>query len=598
MPSAETTRTSVREPEPVRPTKEDEVAAAGSELIGGPIGRRALLGASWWTPVRVIALVAIGMFALGMVQKLPCYDSGWFFGASTQYTHACYSDIPHLYQGRGFADGLVPYFDKLPGDMDYLEYPVLTGLFMEVAAWLTPGGGSIQHQEQIYWMVNAGMLMVCAAVIAVCTARTHRRRPWDGLLVAFAPAFALTATINWDLLAVALLAAAMLMWSRGRSLAFGILLGLATAAKFYPFLLMGPLLVLCWRAGKWREFGNALMGAVGAWLVVNLPVMYLAPEGWAKFYSFSQTRGIDFGSVFLFVSTWWKIPISYQTANAWALVMMVLVCVAMATLALTAPRRPRFAQLAFLIIAAFILTNKVYSPQYVLWLIPLAALARPKWRDFLIWQACEVAYFLGIWLYLAYTTSGDAHKGLSSHGYQFAIAAHLLGTLYLCAVVVRDILMPERDVVRRAGEDDPSGGVLDGAEDAFVLGAAAHPPRHAAHFDGPQVEWGNGGGGSGRQFALSEQGSGLSPRGNAKGRTRYLCTAFRLCSKGQRSCSGISAPRCGRTVWWCAADGPPVRRRPSAPRRPTARRGSTPACAAARRTSAACPPRRTEKGSG
>ncbi|GAA4953110.1 hypothetical protein GCM10023238_19340 [Streptomyces heliomycini] len=46
-------------------------------------------------------------------------------------------------------------------------------------------------------------------------------------------AFALTATINWDLLAVALTAAAMLMWSRGRSLAFGVLLGLATAAKLY-----------------------------------------------------------------------------------------------------------------------------------------------------------------------------------------------------------------------------------------------------------------------------------------------------------------------------------------------------------------------------
>ena len=144
------------------------------------------------------------MFALGMVQKLPCYDGAWFFGASSQYTHACYSDIPHLYQGRGFADGLVPYFDKIPGDMEYLEYPVLTGVFMEVAAWLTPGSGTIQKQEQWYWMVNAGMLMACAAVIAVCCARIHHRRPWDGLLVALAPAFALTATINWDLLAVAL----------------------------------------------------------------------------------------------------------------------------------------------------------------------------------------------------------------------------------------------------------------------------------------------------------------------------------------------------------------------------------------------------------
>lgn len=502
MPSAETTHTSAQppsaqEPEPVLPTKEDEVAAAGSELFGGPIGRRVLYATGWWSPVRVIVLVALGMFALGMVQKFPCYDGAWFFGASSQYTHACYSDIPHLYQGRGFADGLVPYFDRLPGDMEYLEYPVLTGVFMEVASWFTPGSGSIQHQEKVYWMVNAGMLMVCTAVIAVCVARIHRRRPWDALLVALAPAFALTATINWDLLAVALTAAAMLMWSRGRALAFGVLLGLATAAKLYPVLLLGPLLILCWRAGKWREFATGLLGAAGAWLAVNLPVMLGAPEGWAKFYTFSQERGVDFGSFWLILSQRMDSPLSTDTVNTLATVLMLLSCLGVAALGLTAPRRPRFAQLAFLVVAAFVLTNKVYSPQYVLWLVPLAALARPRWRDFLIWQACEVAYFLGIWMYLAYTTSGDAHKGLPTEGYQLAIAVHLLGTLYLCAVVVRDILMPERDPVRRAGDDDPSGGALDGAPDVFALGAAARPPRHAAHAtEGTYVKWGTSDGAS------------------------------------------------------------------------------------------------------
>ncbi|MCX3059839.1 glycosyltransferase family 87 protein [Streptomyces beihaiensis] len=492
MPSAETMQVNPQQPDPVLPTAEDTVAAAGSEFIGGPLGRRALLGASWWTPVRVIALVILGMFALGMVQKLPCYDGAWFYGASSQYTHACYSDVPHLYQGRGFADGLVPYFDKLPGDMDYLEYPVLTGVFMEVAAWLTPGSGTIQHQEQVYWMVNAGMLMICAAVIAVCVARTHRRRPWDGLLVALAPAFALTATINWDLFAVALTAAAMLMWSRGRSLAFGVLLGLATAAKLYPVLLLGPLLVLCWRAGKWRAFGMATLGAVVSWLVVNLPVMAFATAGWAKFYTFSQERGVDFGSFWLIIAQHRSTPLDKDTVNLLAVALMLLACLGIAALTLTAPRRPRFAQLAFLVVAAFILTNKVYSPQYVLWLIPLAALARPKWRDFLVWQACEVTYYLGIWLYLAYTTSGDKHQGLPTLGYQVAIGIHLLGTLYLCAVIVRDIWLPERDVVRRSGDDDPSGGVLDGADDAFVLGQAAHPPRHAVHaVEGPAtVNWG------------------------------------------------------------------------------------------------------------
>jgi uncharacterized membrane protein len=496
-PGAETPSTSAyepvspQEPEPVRPTKEDEVARAGSELLGGPLGRRALSAAQWWSPVRVIALIAIGMFALGMVQKLPCYNGAWFSGASSQYTRACYSDIPHLYEGRGFADGLVPYFDKLPGDMEYLEYPVLTGIFMEMASWVTPGSGSIQHQEKIYWMVNAGILMVCTAVVAVCVARTHRRRPWDALLVALAPAFALTATINWDLLAVALTAAAMMMWARARALAFGILLGLATAAKLYPVLLLGPLLILCWRAGRWREFGAGLLGAVGTWLAVNLPVILLAGEGWSKFYTFSQERDVDFGSFWLILNQRMQSPLPVDTVNTLAVALMLLACLAIGALGLTAPRRPRFAQLAFLVVAAFILTNKVYSPQYVLWLIPLAALARPRWRDFLIWQACEVAYFLGIWMYLAYTTSGDAHKGLPTEGYQVAIAIHLLGTLYLCAVVVRDILMPERDVVRRGGDDDPSGGALDGAEDVFVLGPVAQPARPVAHSaEGPFVKWG------------------------------------------------------------------------------------------------------------
>ncbi|MEU1376844.1 glycosyltransferase 87 family protein [Streptomyces triculaminicus] len=491
---------SARDDQLVRPTVEDEVAAAGSELIGGPVGRRALIGVNWWTPVRVIALVAIGMFALGMVQKLPCYDHGWFFGATTQYTHACYSDIPHLYSGRGFDEGLLPYFDRIPqslsGGMDYLEYPVLTGLFMEVAALLTPGGGTLQDRERMYWFINAGMLLACTAVIAVCAARTHRRRPWDALLIALAPAFALTATINWDLFAVALTAAAMLMWSRGRAVAAGVLIGLAAAAKLYPALLLGPLLVLCWRAGRMRAFLGAAAAAVGAWLVVNLPVMLMYDaggfhirEGWAKFYTFSQDRPVDFGSVWLFISQRTGDPLN--DANDYATLLMILGCLGMAALGLCAPRRPRFAQLAFLVVALFILVNKVYSPQYVLWLVPLAALARPKWRDFLIWQACEVMYYLGIWFYLAYTGSGDKHQGLPPEGYQLAIIVHLLGTLYLCALVVRDILKPERDVVRRDGSDDPSGGVLDGAPDIFVLGPARRE-RHAELSQGARVQWGTG----------------------------------------------------------------------------------------------------------
>ncbi|ARQ69772.1 glycosyltransferase family 87 protein [Streptomyces marincola] len=488
----------------VRPTEQDDVAAAGSELIGGPVGRRAGRGGGRWAPVRVIALIAIGVFALGMAQKAPCYGSGWFESATDQYTHACYSDIPHLYQGRGFADGVTPYFESIPAELSsglqYLEYPVLTGLFMQVAAWLTPEGTSNPHPAQTYWLVNAALLMLCAVVIAVCVTRIHRHRPWDGLLVAMAPALALTATINWDLLAVALTCAALLMWSRSRPLLGGVLLGLATAAKLYPILLLGPIFVLCWRAGRWRAFLLAAGGAVGAWLAVNLPVLIPAREGWATFYTFSEERPVDFGSVWLIIQQ--RTNAELDGVNIYATALVVLGCAAITVLALSAPRRPRLAQLAFLVVALFILTNKVYSPQYVLWLIPLAALARPRWRDFLIWQGGEVLYFLGVWMYLA-RLNGENQQGLAAGGYQLAICAHLLGTAYLCAVIVRDILRPERDPVRQDGSDDPGGGVLDGAKDAFTLRSAPTQPPVPTAF----VDWGV----SGRTLPTPTTGRSLPP---------------------------------------------------------------------------------------
>ncbi|MFI7274078.1 glycosyltransferase family 87 protein [Streptomyces sp. NPDC049879] len=472
----------------VRPTVQDEVAAAASELIGGPAGRRAMPGTDRRNPLRVVALVMIGMFALGMAQKAPCYDGGWFESPTAQYTHACYSDIPHLYTGRGFAEGLTPYFDSLPerisGGMEYLEYPVLTGLFMQVTAWVTPD--SVAQPERLYWMTNSGLLMICAVIIALCVSRTHAHRPWDGLLVALAPALALTATINWDLLAVALTAAALLMWSRSRPMAAGLLIGLATAAKLYPALLLGPLFILCLRAGRWRAFGATAGAAVAAWLAVNLPVMIGAPDGWAKFYTFSEERAVDFGSFWLIIAQ--RTESELGAVNTYATGLVALGCLALGVLALRAPRRPRLGQLAFLVVALFIVTNKVYSPQYVLWLIPLAVLARPRWRDFLIWQTCEVLYFLGIWMYLAYLNSED-HDGLSVDGYQWAILLHLFGTLWFGAMVIRDIVRPEYDVIRRDGSDDPGGGVLDGAPDVFTLRRAEVPTAQPAAY----VDWGTRG---------------------------------------------------------------------------------------------------------
>jgi uncharacterized membrane protein len=115
-------------------------------------------------------------------------------------------------------------------------------------------------------------------------------------------------------------------------------------------------------------------------------------------------------------------------------------------LGLRAPETPRLAQLGFLVVVGFLLVNKVYSPQYALWLLPLAALARPRWRDQLIWQAGEIYYFASVWWYLGgyLNPSGGGDVGF----YWLAVAVRVAAELYLTAVVVRDVLLPEYDVVR------------------------------------------------------------------------------------------------------------------------------------------------------
>ncbi|WP_218566627.1 glycosyltransferase family 87 protein [Vallicoccus soli] len=467
-------------PDRVLPSREDPVARATSEVLGGPLGPRALAGVSAARALPVLLALTTLAMVLAVLVKQHCRTQGW--DAPGQFVHLCYSDLPSLFFFRDIGSGAVPYLSDVPPDA-VVEYPVLTGLVMWVTALLVPGSGETAERALTYFDVNVVGLAACALVLVWATAVTARRRPWDALLVAVSPSLVLAATVNWDLWAVALLALSMLAWARERPVLAGVLLGLATAAKFYPLLVLGPLLVLCLRAGLLRTWWRTLGAAVLAWLAVNVPVALAAPEEWARFYLFSRERGAGFSSVwYVMYQQGVGVP-TVSALNLLATGLLVACCAGVAWLAVAAPRRPRLAQLAFLVVAAFLLTNKVYSPQYVLWLLPLAALARPVWRDHLVWTAGEVVHFVGIWLFLAgFPNDGDPDRALPEGPYGVTVLLHVAGTLWLVALVVRDVLHPEHDPVRASGDDDPHGGPLDGAPDRLVLGPArrAARARHAA----------------------------------------------------------------------------------------------------------------------
>jgi uncharacterized membrane protein len=440
---------------------------------------------------------------LGYLQKLPCRAAGFDFAKTV--TRACYTDIYPLYFNRGLADGKIPYFDKIE---EPVEYPVLTGWFMHVVnlvvrAVVDPVGVA---RGMAFYDLTALILGLLAIVTVLATAYAAGRRSLKaGLMVALSPGLLLAAYINWDLLAVALAALAVAAWTRHRPATAGVLLGLAVAAKFYPIVLLWPFVLLCLRAGRRRELGRLLAGTAGAWLVVNVPVMLFAWAGWARFYMFSKQRSVDWGSIFFFLMDH-GLPAArdVDSLNLMGQGAFAVLCLAIGVLTIAAPRRPRLPQLLFLVLAAFMLTNKVWSPQYVLWLLPVVALARPRLPAYLVWQAAEVVYFLSIWWYLlavaqqvegadlSTTLSALARfdvpdDGISVNVYYIGLFARFLAVLLLAVLVVIDILRPDRDSVRRDGDDDPAGGVLDGAADRWSLGTlrrarhdrAAVPPSPA-----------------------------------------------------------------------------------------------------------------------
>jgi uncharacterized membrane protein len=423
---------------------------------------------------RAVPYLPLGLFAalgatLAYIVRLPCRTGGWNDQVST-YQNFCYTDIYPLYFDRQLATQN-PYFAHVPFDK-HVEYPVVLGEVMQVISWIARWlERDVAAQAVRFYDITVILLGVClVAGVLLMAAVAGPTRRWDALWYALAPSIVLAAYINWDLVAGALSMGMLLAWARQRQVLAGVLLGLAIATKFYPIMFVGALLLLTMRTARWRPFLVTMGATAGSWLVVNVPFMVLAWDGWRRFYVFSEERGVDWGSPWLFFQNkgW---PILGDTdVSRLGMVSLGLLCLGIAALTLMAPRRPRLAQICFLALAAFMMTNKVWSPQFVLWLVPFAVLARPNWKPIALWQVAEIWYFCAIWLYLlSQSPVSRPDLGIGDNTYFTAVWGRVLTIAIMMAFVVRDILRPDKDVIRQTGIDDQAGGVFDGAPDRFTL---------------------------------------------------------------------------------------------------------------------------------
>jgi hypothetical protein len=301
------------------------------------------------------------------------------------FDHHPYGDA-HLYghYAHEMTSGRIPYrdfFDEYPVLAQPLFFVVrlLPGPFVTSFKWTMAICGAAALVLLVELLVAAGApLLRLAAAAAVAAA--------SPLLVG--PVFLNT----YDLFPALLTAAALLAFLRGRRRTTYVLLALAVAAKVYPVVLLPILLVEAWELGGREEIKRALGWFAGVLVLVHLPFAVLGPGGLRFSYWLQLKRGLEVeslaGGVLLVLDRLGLHSVALRDeapgsrdavgslpAALAAVSSLVLVTAVLYVAWLYARGHRDRLVAAAAAVTAFVAFNKVLSPQYTAWLVPLVPAA-------------------------------------------------------------------------------------------------------------------------------------------------------------------------------------------------------------------------------
>ncbi len=391
---------------------------------------------SWSAVTKLLLLLSLLAGVLSFVKFNHCVNTNW--STPDVDIHACYSDIPSLFTDRNLDTHQWAYSN---GDKS-VEYPVITGAIMWATTLLSPSSG---NEIRNYYYINA-FLIVLLLIFTVLL--IGRMRPKFAYLVPIAPALIASLFINWDMWGIITMILAIFYFDKRRYSISAIFMAISIATKFFPVLLLLPIFLIFWRERKVRAAIQYTLITFLVWTAVNAPVFLTTPQGWWRFYGLNLDRDADWGSVWYALSL---LGINMSHINYFSTLSLSVIAVLLALYLFDCEITPSLSQVSFILMATVLCFGKVYSPQYVLWLVPLAILGMREKRDvpaFWIWQGGEVIYHLAIWQHLALVSG--AHFGLPDGAYAIATLIRIATTLYFVSVLVRRNLANPSKARRRA----------------------------------------------------------------------------------------------------------------------------------------------------
>ncbi|GGK73627.1 membrane protein [Ornithinimicrobium pekingense] len=416
----------------VVPSWADPVVARATGVLGGPLGRYAVVGARGLAGVAAV-LVALGaaVLALGVWQKGHCLMKGW--STPDQFWRACYSDLPVVHVSSALADRQLPWAGGVPSTQ-----PPLSGLAMWLLARVSPEAGSGTGAQQwvlVLWAL-ACVLLLAAGVLAVVALRP--RRPWQAAHLAASPVLVTLALVSTDLLGVSLTLLALWAWRRGHGWGAGVLLGLASLVRPFPLLVLLAIVLVAARRGRddgpshddmaGRHLdppaaplraGQAVVGAVLGALAVVVPLLLLEPRSLTAVTQWwGSGTAAGYGALQM-VPDLMGSPLLPLTSTVVAVVGWLAAAGLGVWLVGRPGRRLGEAQLAAAMTAVVVLTAPSLSVQSGLWVLVFLALSARPWGEHLVWALVETLHFVATWLHIAFAS--DPGRGLPPETYALVV---------------------------------------------------------------------------------------------------------------------------------------------------------------------------------
>lgn len=283
------------------------------------------------------------------------------------YHYLLYSDIPNFFGKVAIAGW--PYVNSR------LEYPVLMGLFMKFTALI---GGDLRG----YYIANTVFLIALAGACVFIFQKMLRPEEYEKLWKywIFAPSMLVFSVYNWDLLAISCVVAAMYLTWKKRDFSAAFFLALGTWAKLYPVFYFLPLLL---RQENWRKRTNIILIAAAVTLTLNLPFAIANFDSWAYFFTFNSGRISTFDSIWTVLRWGFRGLQDEKVINSLSLAIFAFWYFS----AMWKYRKESIFKSWHMATLIFIMTNKVFSPQYLLWLLPFfVVLPSPKYWKFLMFE--------------------------------------------------------------------------------------------------------------------------------------------------------------------------------------------------------------------